>query len=137
MTANIQKFRTLSTAVYHSFKMALASLSPPPPCLDDDENELLNRQRLTSSRREALSLYQDIIRATWFFMWANSLGNLWRDELREKVRKEFEEARFERDPEVIIGLLIGGRDALQSALDKLAEKQKQEIEKQRGNSNTP
>ncbi|XP_006363110.1 uncharacterized protein [Solanum tuberosum] len=105
--------------------------------LDDDENDLLNRQRLTSSRREALSLYRDVIRATRFFMWANSQGIPWRDVLRENVRKEFEEAQFERDPEVITRLLIGGQDALQAALDKLVEKQKQEIEKQRGNSNAP
>ncbi|PHT28167.1 hypothetical protein CQW23_32248 [Capsicum baccatum] len=157
MTANIQKFRTLSTAVNHSFKSRwllhryrLLHHGPDTmeelldrhvvkreKSLDDEKNELLNRQRLTSSRREALSLYRDVIRATRFFMWANSQGNLWRDVLRENVRKEFEEARFERDPEVITRLLIGGRDALQAALDKLVEKQKQEIEKQRGNSNTP
>ena len=33
------------------------------PTLDDDESELLNRRRLTSTRREALSLYRDILRA--------------------------------------------------------------------------
>ncbi|KAF3623382.1 putative pentatricopeptide repeat-containing protein, mitochondrial-like [Capsicum annuum] len=157
MTANIQKFRTLSTAVNHSFesrwllhRYRLLHHGPDTmeelldrhvvkreKSLDDEKNELLNRQKLTSSRREALSLYRDVIRATRFFMWANSQGNLWRDVLRENVRKEFEEARFERDPEVITRLLIGGRDALQAALDKLVEKQKQEIEKQRGNSNTP
>ncbi|KAL3378109.1 hypothetical protein AABB24_004169 [Solanum stoloniferum] len=157
MTANIHKFRNLSTAVNHSFKSRwllhhyrLLHHGPDTmeelldrhvvkkeKSLDDDENDLLNRQRLTSSRREALSLYRDVIRVTRFFMWANSQGIPWRDVLRENVRKEFEEARFERDPEVITRLLIGGRDALQASLDKLAEKQKQEIEKQRGNSNAP
>ena len=157
MNANIRKFRNLSTALDHSFKSRwllhhYCLLHHGPDTmeelldrhvvkkeknLDDDENELLNRQRLTSSRREALSLYRDVIRATRFFMWANSQGIPWRDVLRENVRKEFEEAQFERDPEVITRLLIGGRDALQAALDKLAEKQKQEIEKQHGNSNTP
>ncbi|NP_001334524.1 complex1_LYR-like protein [Solanum lycopersicum] len=157
MNANIRKFRNLSTALDHSFKSRwllhhYCLLHHGPDTmeelldrhvvkkeknLDDDENELLNRQRLTSSRREALSLYRDVIRATRFFMWANSQGIPWRDVLRENVRKEFEEAQFERDPEVITRLLIGGRDALEAALDKLAEKQKQEIEKQRGNSNAP
>lgn len=157
MTPNVQKLQTLSTAFHHCFKSRwllhhcrLLHHGPDTmeelldrhvvkkeKSLDDDENELLNRQRLTSSRREALSLYRDVIRATRFFMWANSQGIVWRDVLRENVRKEFEEARYERDPEVITRLLIGGRDALQAALDKLAEKQKQEIEKQRGNSNTP
>lgn len=99
--------------------------------LDDDEEELLNRKRLTSTRQEALSLYRDILRATRFFMWPDSRGILWRDVLRENARKEFEEARFEKDPEIITRLLIGGRDAVQSALDKLAEKQRQQIEKER------
>ncbi|KAL0351711.1 UNVERIFIED_CONTAM: hypothetical protein Scaly_1559800 [Sesamum calycinum] len=102
--------------------------------LDDDENEFLIRQRLTSTRREALSLYRDIFRATRFFMWPDSRGILWRDLLRENARKEFEESRFEKDPEVITRLLIGGRDAVQAALDKLVEKQKQRIEKERNDS---
>ncbi|XP_010428654.1 PREDICTED: uncharacterized protein LOC104713266 [Camelina sativa] len=97
--------------------------------IDDDEAALLNRQRLTSTRREALSLYRDILRATRFFMWIDSRGNLWRDVLRENARKEFEAARFETDPEVITKLLINGSDAVSSALDKLAEKQREMIEK--------
>lgn len=102
--------------------------------LDDDENELLTRQRLTSTRREALSLYRDIIRASRYFVWPDSRGVLWRDILRENARKEFEAARFEKDPEIITRLLIGGRDAVQAALDKLVEKQKQQIEKERNDS---
>ncbi|KAM2065782.1 hypothetical protein EV2_043538 [Malus domestica] len=65
-------------------------------------------------------------------MWPDSRGVLWRDVLRENARKEFEEARFETDPEVITRLLIGGHDAVQSAIDKLAEKQRQQIQKERG-----
>ncbi|KAA8521710.1 hypothetical protein F0562_012383 [Nyssa sinensis] len=99
---------------------------------DDEENELLTRQRLTSTRREVLSLYRDILRATRFFMWPDSRGVLWRDVLRENARKEFEDARFEKDPEIITRLLIGGRDAVQSALEKLAEKQRQQLAKERG-----
>ncbi|TYH52529.1 hypothetical protein ES332_D09G034500v1 [Gossypium tomentosum] len=98
----------------------------------EDEEESLNRQRLTSTRREALSLYRDILRATRFFMWPDSRGVLWRDILRENARKEFEEARFEKDPEVVTRLLIGGRDAVESALEKLAEKQRHQIQKERG-----
>ncbi|KAL5561672.1 hypothetical protein UlMin_031419 [Ulmus minor] len=100
--------------------------------LDDEEDELLTRRRLTSTRREALSLYRDILRATRFFVWPGSRGVLWRDVLRENARKEFEDARFESDPEIVTRLLIGGRDAVQSALDKLAEKQRQQIERDRG-----
>ncbi|OMO54089.1 Complex 1 LYR protein [Corchorus capsularis] len=99
--------------------------------LNDEEDELLTRQRLTSTRREALALYRDIFRATRFFMWPDSRGVLWRDVLRENARKEFEEARFEKDPELMTRLIISGRDAVQSALEKLAEKQKQQIAKER------
>ncbi|XP_075659878.1 uncharacterized protein LOC142629723 [Castanea sativa] len=101
------------------------------PTLDDDEAELLNRRRLTSTRREALSLYRDILRASRFFTWTDSRGFLWQDILRENARKEFEAARFETDPEIVTRLLLGGQDAVESALDKLAEKHRQEIEKER------
>ncbi|KAB1203611.1 hypothetical protein CJ030_MR8G000672 [Morella rubra] len=100
--------------------------------LDNDEAELEIRRRLTSNRREALSLYRDILRATRFFMWADSRGVVWRDVLRANARKEFEEARFEPDPEIVTRLLIGGRDAVQSALEKLAEKQRKQVEKEGG-----
>jgi hypothetical protein len=56
---------------------------------------------------------------------------LWRDVLRENARKEFEEARFEKDPEIVTRLLIGGREAVESAIDKLVEKQREQIEKER------
>lgn len=98
---------------------------------DDEENELHNRQRLTSTRREVLSLYRDIIRATRFFVWPDSQGILWRDVLRENARKEFEDARFENDPEIITRLIIGGRDAVQAAIDKVVEKQKRQIDEER------
>ncbi|MCL7038320.1 hypothetical protein MKW94_007952 [Papaver nudicaule] len=97
---------------------------------DSDESEILSRQRVTSMKREALSLYRDIIRATRFFAWVDKKGVLWRDVLRENARKEFEESRFETDPEIVTKLLIGGRDAVESALEKLVEKQKQEVLKE-------
>ncbi|EHA8589859.1 LYR motif-containing protein 4B [Cocos nucifera] len=91
---------------------------------DDEEDEFAARRRLTSTRREALGLYRDILRATRFFTWPDARGIPWRDVLRENARREFEEARFERDPEVVTRLLIGGRDAVQKALDKLVEASK-------------
>jgi hypothetical protein len=99
---------------------------------NDEEDEVLTRQRLTSTRREALSLYRDVIRATRYFTWADSKGALWRDVLRQNARQEFEQARFEKDPEVITRLLIGGHDAVESALEKLVEKQRQQVAKERG-----
>nr|ACU19620.1 unknown [Glycine max] len=95
------------------------------PVKNKNENELENRRQLTSTRREALCLYRDIFRATRFFIWPDSRGILWRDILRENARTEFEQSRFESDPEIVTRLLIGGRQALHSAIDKLAEKYKQ------------
>jgi hypothetical protein len=48
--------------------------------------------------------------------------------LRANARREFEEARGERDPEVVARLLIGGRDAVQQALDRLAEASRRMVE---------
>ena len=50
---------------------------------------------------------------------------------KRDARKEFEAARFETDPEIVTRLLLGGQDAVESALEKLAEKHRQEIEKER------
>jgi len=98
---------------------------------DEEEEELVNRRRLTSTRREALSLYRDILRASRFFTWNDTKGVLWRDLLRDSARKEFELARFETDPEIVTRLLIGGREAVNNAIDKLAEKQREQIQKDR------
>ncbi|XP_077223287.1 LYR family of Fe/S cluster biogenesis protein [Tasmannia lanceolata] len=95
-----------------------------PTKKEDDEDELTVRRRLTSTRREALNLYRDILRATRFFSWPDAYGIPWRDVLRENARREFEDARFETDPEIITRLLIGGHDAVQSALNKLVDKHK-------------
>ena len=83
----------------------------PAAVLDDDAAEAEARRRLTSSRREALGLYRDILRATRLFAWPDDRGVPWREVLRANARREFEEARGERDPEVVARLLIGGRDA--------------------------
>ncbi|KAI3914037.1 hypothetical protein MKW98_010849 [Papaver atlanticum] len=78
-------------------------------------------------KRETLSLYGDIIRATRFFACVDKKGVLWRDCSKKNARREFEESHFEKDPEIITKLLIGGRDAFESSLEKLAGKQRQEV----------
>ncbi|GBG90929.1 hypothetical protein CBR_g51533 [Chara braunii] len=67
-----------------------------------------NARRLTTTRREALSL---------------------REVIRQSARQEFEQARFETDPEMVARLLVGGRDALHQALERFASKQEQVMEK--------
>ncbi|KAG0588426.1 hypothetical protein KC19_2G241900 [Ceratodon purpureus] len=74
---------------------------------------------LTTSRREALGLYREILRTTRLFTWTNEQGVAWRDLLRESARMEYEQARYETDPEIIARLLVVGRDAVQAAIDKV------------------
>ncbi|KAF9686673.1 hypothetical protein SADUNF_Sadunf02G0013800 [Salix dunnii] len=150
MATKLQKWRGLSSSLYMTdrgcvgFNLRLLHEGPDTleelldrhlvkkeRSLDEEEKEILNQRRLTSTRREALHLYRDILRASRYFMWPDSRGVLWRDVLRENARKEFEEARFEKDPEIVTRLLIGGREAVESAIDKLVEKQREQIEKER------
>uniref|UniRef100_A0A0E0CUW3 Complex 1 LYR protein domain-containing protein n=1 Tax=Oryza meridionalis TaxID=40149 RepID=A0A0E0CUW3_9ORYZ len=104
------------------------SSSSSSGALDGDAAEAEARRRLTSSRREALGLYRDILRVTRLFEWPDDRGVPWREVLRANARREFEEARGERDPEVVARLLIGGRDAVQQALDRLAEASRRMVE---------
>ncbi|KQK23769.1 uncharacterized protein LOC100843808 [Brachypodium distachyon] len=96
--------------------------------LDDDAAEALARRRLTSTRREALALYRDILRAARLFEWPDERGVPWREALRANARREFEEARGERDPEVVARLLIGGRDAVEQALERVAEASRRAVQ---------
>uniref|UniRef100_A0A0D9Z1S7 Complex 1 LYR protein domain-containing protein n=1 Tax=Oryza glumipatula TaxID=40148 RepID=A0A0D9Z1S7_9ORYZ len=108
--------------------LAKKSPSSSSGALDGDAAEAEARRRLTSSRREALGLYRDILRVTRLFEWPDDRGVPWREVLRANARREFEEARGERDPEVVARLLISGRDAVQQALDRLAEASRRMVE---------
>ncbi|KAG0613729.1 hypothetical protein M758_6G125800 [Ceratodon purpureus] len=65
------------------------------------KGERLPSAGLTTSRREALALYREILRTTRLFTWTNEQGVPWRDLLRESTRLEYEQARYETDPEVV------------------------------------
>jgi hypothetical protein len=71
---------------------------------------------------EALRLYRDILRACRLFTWKNEAGMVWGDVLRVNARKEFEQARYESDPEIVGRLLVVGRDCLNQATEKLIGK---------------
>ncbi|KAL5196573.1 hypothetical protein ABZP36_000085 [Zizania latifolia] len=60
--------------------------------------------------------------------WPDEYGVQWREVLQANAWREFEEARDERDPEVVARLLIGGCDAVQQALDRLAEASRHMVE---------
>jgi hypothetical protein len=49
----------------------------------------------------------------------NTDGRMWSEILAENARKEFEQARHERDPEMISRMLVVGRDALNQTMEKV------------------
>eukprot|EP00961_Rhodomonas_salina_P281195 3799429-Rhodomonas_salina.2 len=73
-------------------------------------------------RLEALRLYREIIRTAKHFTWPDKDGVPFSEKLLKSARKEFELARWEKDPELIARLLIGGREAMEKVTDRMAEK---------------
>jgi hypothetical protein len=70
-------------------------------------------------RKEALSLYREILRTAKHFHWADqATGEPWNAKLKKQARKEFEESRQEKDPLIIARMLVTGRDCLQQVQNK-------------------
>lgn len=70
-----------------------------------------------TTRREALHLYRDILRAAQFFSYPNERGELWRDTIIRSAREEFESNKFLTDPEAVTRLIVNGRSALDDAVE--------------------
>jgi len=86
--------------------------------------------------KDSLALYRDILRASNIFTWTNEQGEQWKYILRSNARKEFEQARYERDPEVVARLLLVGRDCLNQTMWSIEDKQnklRDDIDKTRSN----
>ena len=93
-----------------------------------------SKGRKLSRNIESLRLYRDILRACRNFTWKNEAGIEWSEVLRLNARKEFEQAKFEKDPLIIARLLVVGRDCLnqtQERLGKAMESMKNNIDKTR------
>ena len=73
---------------------------------------------------ESLHLYRDILRASKYFTWRQTTGELWSDILKKNARKEFEEARHERDPIIVARLLFTGRECLNKSMEKFDSAQR-------------
>jgi len=50
------------------------------------------------------------------------IGELWSRILKENARKEYEIAKYERDPLIINQMLVVGRDSLDKVKEKLFKK---------------
>jgi hypothetical protein len=93
------------------------------------------RPRVVTTRREALALYRMALRWSNLFVWKDELGRPWRDVIRSSTRKEFEDARFEQDPEIINRMIITGRDCVQRTVDKFLQKREQLLQQDQGSNN--
>lgn len=89
------------------------------------------RPYLLTTRREALSLYREVLRYSNLFVWRDEKGRMWRDIIRESARKEFEASREETDPEILNRMIITGRDAVQKAAERFMKK-REAIQQQEG-----
>ena len=74
-----------------------------------------------TSRKEALSLYREILRTTKAFHWCDPNGTPWVTRLRQEARKEFDASKEERDPLIIARMLVTGRDCVQQIQAKFNE----------------
>ena len=93
----------------------------PPKLWIPRGGKLPPQQHLTNStrRKEALSLYREILRTAKHFHWADEkTGQPWNQILKDQARKEFEESRRETDPLIIARMLVTGRDCLQQVQNK-------------------
>ncbi|KAL7581596.1 hypothetical protein ACA910_022153 [Epithemia clementina (nom. ined.)] len=73
-------------------------------------------------RKEALSLYREILRTTKHFHWADEkTGEPWNKILQKQARKEFEESKEETDPLIIARMLVTGRDCVQQVQNRFNE----------------
>ena len=110
---------------------------------DDELDECLDRhlakpntpgaakQSIATTRRESLSLYRDILRFSRFFTWTDQNGVPFSTLIRESARKEYEAARFEKDPQIVNKLIVSGRDCLHKSLQNVIDRQKEIVEQER------
>jgi hypothetical protein len=72
-----------------------------------------------STRKEALSLYREILRTCKAFHWKDeATGEAWSLRLKREARKEFEQSKEETDPLIIARMLVTGRDCVQQVQNK-------------------
>eukprot|EP00798_Chlamydomonas_sp_ICE-L_P024683 gene24683-10313_t len=83
--------------------------------------------QLTTARKESLHLYREILRYSNLFVWKDKEGRPFREQIRTSTRKEFEDARYEPDPEIINRLIITGRDCVARTVESFQKRRQQII----------
>eukprot|EP00996_Jenningsia_fusiforme_P005677 NODE_6696_length_544_cov_15.775758_g6274_i0.p2 GENE.NODE_6696_length_544_cov_15.775758_g6274_i0~~NODE_6696_length_544_cov_15.775758_g6274_i0.p2 ORF type:complete len:106 (+),score=25.64 NODE_6696_length_544_cov_15.775758_g6274_i0:180-497(+) len=76
-------------------------------------------------RQEALRLYRDILKTSRSFTWPDASGKPWRLQLVASARKEFEQSKSLKDPEMIARSILNGQLALTELEQKFAAKLEQ------------
>lgn len=97
------------------------------PTREEQRAQRATPRRLLTTRREALSLYREILRYSNLFVHRDEHGRMWRDVLRANARAEFDVARHEPDPELINRMIVTGRDAVQRIVDSYMHKRQRII----------
>eukprot|EP00555_Chaetoceros_dichaeta_P010626 CAMPEP_0198258222 /NCGR_PEP_ID=MMETSP1447-20131203/7714_1 /TAXON_ID=420782 /ORGANISM="Chaetoceros dichaeta, Strain CCMP1751" /LENGTH=112 /DNA_ID=CAMNT_0043945299 /DNA_START=78 /DNA_END=416 /DNA_ORIENTATION=- len=94
-----------------------------PPTIITPSTTIRTAKHFQSSttRKEALSLYREILRTTKAFHWCDPTGTPWVVRLRREARNEFDASKQERDPLVIARMLVTGRDCVQQIQIKFNE----------------
>lgn len=88
---------------------------PPHLWLPNTSKQAMKHLTSSNTRKEALSLYREILRTAKAFHWVDveHTGEPWNIRLRNEARKEFESSRQETDPLIIARMLVTGRDCVQ------------------------
>lgn len=94
---------------------------PPTIIIPGTASSAAKYFKATTSRREALSLYREILRTSKAFHWCDEEGIPWNQRLRAEARKEFEASKEENDPLIIARMLVTGRDCVQQIQHKFSE----------------
>ena len=81
------------------------------------------------TRKEALSLYREILRTCRAFHHCDENGQPWNARLRREARKEFEQSKEEKDPLIIARMLVAGRDCVQQIQIKFNAADRQIMER--------
>ena len=98
-------------------------------------NRPISMYGAAARRREALSLYRSILRASRAFYWENEQGEPWSRVLRKSARKEFEQCRHEVDPLEIARMIVVGHNCIaetEKRFTDMEESMKRHIASTRG-----
>ena len=118
---NTKMTSTTKNAATRGVPVLLSAHMPPTIITPGTAKTAAKYFKSGTSRREALSLYREILRTCKAFHWCDDNGVPWNQRLRKEARKEFEASKEETDPLIIARMLVTGRDCVQQIQHKFNE----------------